>query len=153
MLSSRLIHLIQDHWDTITDRVLRQIRADARIRHLGSLPPSEVRDHAQEILRNLGQWLSRTKEPEFAVRFEGIGRQRRGQGVPLHEVVLAHLIIKERMIDFVRSQGLERTTVDIYAEEELEHLVSHVLDSMIYHVVRGYELALTQDASSGVALT
>ena len=142
MLSSKLIQLIEDHWDPITTRILRDIRHDHRLPHAAGLPESELRERARDILEHLGHWLSPAKEEELARRFERIGRQRFEESIPLHEVVLAYLIVKDRMLEFVRGQGIGETTVERYAEEELEHSVGRFFDSMIYHVVRGYEAAL-----------
>jgi hypothetical protein len=45
------------------------------------------------------------------------------------------------MLDYIRDQGIGLSTVEIYAEEELEHQVGVFFDSVIYHVVRGYQNA------------
>ena len=48
--------------------------------------------------------------------------------------------------------GLPQTSLEIYAEEELEHRLNRFMDFLVYHHVRGYEAALrnprhkTQDA-------
>lgn len=144
MLSSKLIQLIEDHWEQITTRVLREIRKDARLVHVGKLPESELRQRAQEILKNLGHWLAVSKEEELAKHYEHLGRLRFEESIPLHEAVLARFIIKDQMIDFVREQGFRQTPMELYAEEELEHRVGRFFDTMIYHVVRGYEEAMRE---------
>jgi hypothetical protein len=142
MLSSRLIHLIESHWEQITTRVLRKIQSDQRLAQVGKLPPSELRERAENILRNLGKWLAASHGEELAARYEQLGRVRFRESIPLQEVVLAHIVIKNEMIDFTREQGLTRTPLDLYAEEELEHSVGHFFDSAVYHIVRGYEGAM-----------
>ncbi len=143
MFSSRLIQLIEGHADQITSNIIRQIRSDPKLRELGELPESDLQDKARGILKNLGQWLS-SKDDEIASHFELLGRMRFEESVPLHEILRALQIIKERMIGFARDQGIVDTAVDIYAEEELEYSVDRLFDHLIYHFVRGYEAAMRE---------
>jgi hypothetical protein len=57
------------------------------------------------------------------------------------------------MLSFVRDQGLGQTTVEVYAEEELEHHVGLFFDCVVHCLVRGYEdemrQALHQTVASG----
>ncbi len=152
MLSSKLIQLIEDHWERITARVLGKIRKDPRLVHVGQLPESDLRERAQEILKNLGHWLAASQEEELARHCERLGRLRFVEDIPLHEAVLARLLIKEEMIEFVRDQGLRQTHMELYAEEELEHRVSRFFDRMIYYVVRGYEGAMREGLAPGGVL-
>jgi hypothetical protein len=144
MLSSKLIQLIEDHWDPITTCILEEIRHNPRLRHVGGLPESDLRERARDILERLGHWLSSSREDEMARRFEAVGALRFSESIPLAEVVLAYLIVKERMLDFVRGQGMAQSTVALYAEEELEHCVGQFFDSMTYYVIRGYERAMAE---------
>jgi hypothetical protein len=48
-------------------------------------------------------------------------------------------LLKSRIVDFARSQGLARNSLEIYVEEELENRVSFFFDWLLYHVVLGYE--------------
>jgi hypothetical protein len=141
MLSSKLVRLIEDHWDPLTARIIAEIRNDARLPHVGALPESDLRERARDILERLGHWLTQSSEHELARHFENIGRQRHQEGMPAHEVVLAYLKIKGRMIEFVRGQGIGQNAIELYAEEELEHSVGQFFDNAIYHVIRGCEQA------------
>ncbi len=148
MLSSKLIRLIEDHWNPITASILEEIRRNPRLRHIGGLPESELRERARDILEHLGHWLTTSQEDELARHFEHIGGVRFAEGIPLAEVALAYSLVKERMLEFVRGQGLAQTPVALYAEEELEHCVGRFFDSMTYHVIRGYEQSLHHAAAA-----
>jgi hypothetical protein len=152
MLSSRLIAMVEDHWESIAARVIQQIRQDPELFHLRKMPESELRDMGREISKNLGHWLT-ASEREVARRYEQIGRLRYQQLVPLHESVHALHIVKQAMLSFVRDQGLGQTTVEVYAEEELEHHVGLFFDCVVHCLVRGYEdemrQALHQTVASG----
>ena len=80
----------------------------------------------------------------LARRCEALGRQRFGEGIPLHEVVLARFIIKEGLMEFVRDHAFVETSFQLYAEEELERSVGHFFDRMIYYVICGYEEAMRE---------
>ena len=103
-------------------------------------------ERGQLILENLGYWLSAGREPEIEQRYEALGKARFEESIPLHESVRALAIIKDKMIDFVRDQGLARTSVDLYAEEELERRVGRFFDALTIHMVRGYETAWSRAA-------
>lgn len=141
-----LIQMIEDHSEQITSRVMRKIRHDPELRDVSRLPESELRDRAQEVLKRLGHWLGSGTEEELAKHYEWLGRHRFQESIPLHEVVRSLHILREDMIDFVREQGVGQSTVELYAEEELEHRVGHFFDNLVYHVVRGYEGELRKAA-------
>jgi len=141
MLSGKLIHVIEAHQEQIAASVIREIRHHPDLINLRKLPDVELRERGQLILENLGYWLSAGREPEIEQRYEALGKARFEESIPLHESVRALAIIKDKMIDFVRDQGLARTSVDLYAEEELERRVGRFFDALTIHMVRGYETA------------
>ena len=142
MLSVKLVQLVETHWEQISARILLKIRSDSRLTHVRRLPESELRNRTRELLNNIGDWLGASMDEPLAERSEQLGRQRFEEGIPLHEVVLARFIIKEGLIEFVRDHALVETSLQLYAEGEMEKSVSHLFDRMIYYVVRGYELSL-----------
>jgi hypothetical protein len=141
MLSSKLIRLIEDHWDPIANRILAEICHDARLKHIASLPAGDLRERARDILQRLGHWLSVSKSEELARQYERLGGLRFEESIPLAEVALSYLIVKDRMLEFVRDQGIGESPVAIYAEEEREHCVGRFFDTAVYHIILGYEAA------------
>ncbi|MCW5979841.1 MAG: RsbRD N-terminal domain-containing protein [Bryobacteraceae bacterium] len=151
MVSSKFVNLIESHADRIADGVLRRLSEDRRASHIARLPQSELRESCQRVLKNLGHWLTASSENEIARHYEERGRVRAVEGVPLHEAVLFLFILKEKMLDYTRDQGFTQSTVDLYAEEELEHQVGRFFDSATYHLIRGYESARTGAAAQAIA--
>ena len=47
-------------------------------------------------------------------------------------------------MDFVHDHAFVETSLELYAEGELEKSVGRLFDRMIYHVVRGYEAAMRE---------
>lgn len=146
MLSHRLVRLIEDHAGEITAGAIQQIRAETELNHIARLPSSELEDWGKQILSSLGAWMSTFRDTSLAAHHEDLGRLRFREDVPLHEAVHALNLLKWRMVDFVRNQGFAQTSVELYAEEELEHRVGRFFDWMCYHLVRGYETALREAA-------
>lgn len=141
MLSGKLIHLIEAHQEQITNNVLRGIHNHPDLVHLRKFPDAELRDRGRLILENLGHWLAAGNEEEITRRYETLGKDRFEESIPLHESLRALCITKDKMIDFVRGQGLSRNSVDLFAEEELELRVGRFFDALIIHMARGYETA------------
>lgn len=139
MLSARLIHLIEAHQEEISARVLHDIRRHPELTHIRNLQDLELRDRGRQILAHLGKWLAEAREEELAREYEHIGKTRHEEGIPLHESVRALFIIKDKMIDFVKDQGITRDSMELYAEEELERRVDRFFDQLVIHLVRGYE--------------
>ena len=146
MVSRTLIQMIEDHCESITVRIVRKLREDPLLPHMGKLPDSELRDRVQDVVKNLGHWLVPGQEGEIARRYELLGRRRHEESIPLHEVVRALHTLKDGILDHVREQGLGRTAVQLYVEEELEQRVSRFFDGAVYHVVCGYEGAMHRAA-------
>jgi hypothetical protein len=103
---------------------------------------SELRDRGLILLENLDRWLAAGSEEEIGRRYYEIGRRRLEQGVPLHECVRALCIIREQVLDFVEEQLFAKTTLELYAEEELDRHMGRFFDMLTIHLVQGYEAAL-----------
>lgn len=142
MLSHRLIQVIEDHCEQLTDQVIRRIRMDPELTHIGQLPTSDLHESRSILIRNLGAWLAGEDRSKLRNHYEEIGRERFEGGIPLHECVRGLHILKQEIVDFARNQGFAQSPVEIYAEEELERRVDRFIDFLLYHLVRGYEGAL-----------
>jgi hypothetical protein len=139
MVSTHLIRMIESHAEQITVDAIQGIRQDPELTVLKNLPDAELRSWAGHILKHLGDWLAASGDQQIASCYQGLGKLRFEEHVPLHESVRNFQALKDLIVTYVRNQGMRQTTVEIYAEEELEHLLSRFFDKMVYHVVRGYE--------------
>jgi hypothetical protein len=141
MLSTNLVRMIESHAEQIIAEAIRRVRQDAELPHLNKLADAELRGWAGHILKHLGDWLTVSDEKQIASCYQGLGRLRFEEHVPLHESVRNFQALKDLTVSYVRNQGARQTTIELYAEEELEHSLYKFFDKMIYHVVRGYESA------------
>jgi hypothetical protein len=142
LLSARFIRLIEDHREQIGAAAISAIRQGPELSHMGRLPESELRDWASGILMCLQCYPVPAEREELSSRFQKVGRQRFEEAIPLHEAIRSLQVLKGKIINFVRNEGLARNSLDVYAEQELEHEVGLLFDRLLYSVALGYEEAL-----------
>jgi hypothetical protein len=144
LLSGRLIHLIEAHQEQIVNSVIDEVRLDPELVRLRKLSDAELRERGQQILENLGYWMAAGHQAEIAQRHEILARTQFEQSIPLHESVRVLCIIKYKTFDFVSGHLMAKTSLELYAEEELERRVGRFFDALIIHMARGYEAASRQ---------
>jgi hypothetical protein len=146
MIPTRLVQQIEDHWEAVHARFLRMLRAQPELVQINRLPESELQDISRRLLRNLSRYLSAGASTEISLIYERVGRENHLHGRPLSETIRGLQLLKAAAVGFVRDQGIFDTSVDLYAEEELEHALGHFFDLLIYHIALGYEQAATLPA-------
>jgi hypothetical protein len=146
MPASKLLRLIEDHWEAITSATIGKLRQDRVFEHIARLPDSELLEWGEGILRNINRWILEGREGEVAERYEGLGKLRFQEAIPLHEAVRGLQVLKDIIVEFVRNQGNGQTAMEIYVEEDIEHRVGKFFDCLVYHLVHGYEAALREAA-------
>jgi hypothetical protein len=142
MLSTRLVHHIEAHADTLASMVVNRFRDNEDLSGYHSLSEVSLYDRVRELCANLGEWLSEKSEDHLRERYEALGRQRFKEGVPLHQVVLALQVTKARILAYARSGGFGETALELYGREELELRIAHFFDRAVYYLVREYERSL-----------
>jgi hypothetical protein len=145
MVSPKLIHQIEDHWEAIAARTIRRARNCTDLPHLRDLPASEVQLISQRTLHNLGEWLHNSPDRDITQRYEEIGRQRLKDGMLLHEAVRGMQLMKESTLEYIREEGFTASPVEILAEEELEFRLGRFFDRLVFHLVKGYEVEMRRE--------
>lgn len=141
MVSAKLVHQMEDHWEAITARFLRRLRQHSGLPHISRMPESELTETCRKLLKRLGHWLISCSEEEIASLYEKVGHDRYVQGIPLSESIRAVQLLKEACLDYIRDEAFVQTSVDLYAEEELELQLGRFFDLLIFYLARGYERA------------
>lgn len=106
---------------------------------------SELREFGQDLLQNLGHWLTSGQEAAIAARYEELGKRRYTAGIPLHESVHAFCIMKQRVLDFVEEHVINKNSLELYEQEELDRRLGRFFDLLTIHLVRGYEHELRME--------
>ncbi len=138
MWVGRLVDLIEDHADELTDRLVRRMREDPRATGYHRFDDEELGERAREVYSHLGRWLGETSESAVESEYFRLGKIRRAEGIPLSEVVMALLLVRRNLWHFVEAQGAD-TSLELRQELDLELLVVRFFDRAIFHTVRGYE--------------
>ena len=138
MWVGRLVNLIEDHADELTGRLVRSVREDPRTIGYRQFGDEELGKRAREVYSHLGQWLGATSEGAVESEYFRLGKIRRAEGIPLSEVIMALLLVRRNLWQFVESQGAD-TSLELRQQLDLELLVVRFFDRAIFHTVRGYE--------------
>jgi hypothetical protein len=146
MISARLVQLIESNGEQIIDRMVAQIRREPEMIQTRSLLDHELREWGQDLLHNLGHWLSAGNEQDLALRYERLGKLCFEQGIPLHEAVRGLSVLREKMLDLAEEYLISNSSVELYAEEELDRRLGRFFDLLIVHLVRGFEQAIRKVA-------
>jgi len=148
MISARLVHLIESNGDHIIDRVAEQIRREPEMTHGKSVLDYELHGLGQDLLHRLGDWLSSGTVHDLAQRYERFGALCYRQGIPLHQAVRGMSLLREKMLDVAQEHMISNSSIELYAEEELERRLGRFFDRLVMHLARGFEEAAREQAAS-----
>jgi len=151
MISARLVHLIESNGDQIIDRVVAQIRREPEMTHTRSLLDHELREWGQDLLHNLGHWLSAGNEHDLVLRYERLGKLCFEQEIPLHEALRGMCLLREKMLDLAEEHLISNSSVELYAKEELDRRLGRFFDLLAIHLVQGFEEAVRRPAVARAA--
>ena len=151
MLSGKLVHLIESHWEEIISGVIARVRREPQMEHYRARVESEMREWGQVLLENLGHWLTPGGE-EIGHRYEEIGRQRFEADVPLHESVRC-LCIRARAGARLRGGAclLEEQLSNCMPRKSCDRRLGRFFDMLTIHMVKGYEDAMRKRAPASPA--
>lgn len=138
MLPGRLVALIEGHAEELTSRVVAKLREDPRTMDYRRFDESELADRARNVYAHLSHWLEAASESAVEEEYRRLGAKRREERVPLGQVVMALLLTRRNLWNFVESQGAD-SILELRQHLDLELLVVRFFDRAIYHTVRGYE--------------
>lgn len=141
MIALRLVKLIEDHSDELARGLMRKLASREDLADLRKVPPEEMRLRVYEVYRHLSEWLTERPETEVVKRYMEIGQRRAGQGVPVSTVVAALAAVKTQLWEFLKSEALPDSPLEIFGELELLERVDQFFDRATVSVVRGYEEA------------
>jgi hypothetical protein len=152
MLSYRLVRLIESHAGALAEGLEQKVKASVQVTHFRDISAQEMRERVYEIYRHLGEWLLGKNELDIEQRYREIGARRAQQNVPLSEVVQAIVLVKENLWEFLKSEAVAESAVEILGELELLQMLEMCFDRAIYYAVVGYEQEIAGPARGQDAL-
>ena len=150
MLANRLIQMIENHSEALTQETLQDVLTNENSISFRKVPRTELKPRIAALYQNLGKWIGNPNEDYIRQEYEDWGRTRFRQGIPFSEIVYVLMLTKKHLRKFIREHGLvafsgdrvtpgELVPVELYSIQELNYLVGDFFDRALYHLVRGYE--------------
>ena len=158
MLANRLIQLIENHSEALTQAALHDVLTNENTLAFRKVPRAELKPRIAALYQNLGKWIGNPNEDDIRQEYEDWGRTRFHQGIPFSEIVYVLMLTKKHLRKFIREHGLvnfsgdrvmpdELVPIELYSIQELNYLVGDFFDRALYHLVRGYEMAAMAHAA------
>jgi hypothetical protein len=144
MVYLELLQLIEDNADDLTRRICKDLLTRAETKGYRILSDERLSERVHDVCSKLGLWLGKDKYTRGEIRriYTELGRKRYREGIPLHEVVLAFMLIKRHLWLYVQEKNFFDSTYELSQALELNNNVVFFFDRAIYFVTMGYEEAL-----------
>jgi hypothetical protein len=144
MISEKFVRLIKDNIDEIVKYWCSEIHENETTPAFRSVEAQVCVPYGTTVLRQLGDWLDEKKKPsELKDMYIELGKQRADEGLPIEDIVSAHLLLKRHIWLFVLSHGFLSTAFELYQVLEINNRVVNFFDHLIYYMVYGYETKTT----------
>ncbi len=139
MISQRLLRLVQQNADRLTNDLTAELRRDPRTGAYHKLSEEDLHERALDLFHNLGQWLSSRTEFAVQTRYEAFGRRRFQERIPFSQALFALTTAKNILLNFIRGAVAAESAAELPLEYELAAAVSQFFDKALYHAATGYE--------------
>lgn len=138
-LSGRLIRIVEDHAQTLTEGTIHKLQASPRTSSYHELSYGELHERVYEVYHNLGRWLWEKSSSAVETWYNELGEARCKEGVPLGQVLWALILTKDHLIDFLDATCFADSAVELYQQQEFDRVICHFFDRAIGYAAEGYE--------------
>ena len=139
MFALRLVRLIEEHADQLSEGLLKKLKnSEACADLLGLVSDDELKHRTFEIYRHVSDWLVTRTYEEVEQRYIGLGARRAQQDVPFSQMLYAIQSVKEQLWEFLRQEGLFEPQ-ELLGEFELLFALDRYFDRIAYFAAVGYE--------------
>ncbi len=146
MLAKRLVNMVEEHAEQLTDAVVLALRTDSRTPAYHRLGRQEEHARVFAVIHNLGRWLDTESDTDTERDYRRLGGMRFSQRVPLAEVICALTLTKQIIRHFIEVEGWMDSALDLRQQLEVHALISRFFERAIYFTVLGYEVASRVEA-------
>jgi hypothetical protein len=155
MVYLSLLQLIEDNADELTRRMCKDLVSRDETKGYRILSDDKLYERVHDVYSKLGSWLGTDKHTTGEVKkvYTELGKKRYREGIPLHEVVLAFMLIKRHLWLYVQEQQFFDSTYELYQALELNNKVVLFFDRVIYLVTMGYEEELRKEKEERTQVT
>lgn len=147
MISGNLVDLIKENADELTRRLMKDLLSREETKSYRTFPENVTYDRVHDVYNRLDIWLGRElPKAEVERIYVEVGRKRFQEGIPLHELLMALMLIKRHLWLFVLERHFFDSTFQISQALELNNRVVLFFDRMMFFCTVGYEQELTRGA-------
>ena len=151
MLSGRLVRMVEDHAEQLTNGLIADLKENPRTTDYHKLTEAEIHRRVYNVYHDLGEWLGKEGETLVETHYTALGKRRAADNVPLSQVLYALIKTKTHAIEYVRRAGLFDSAVDLYQLQEFRRLVDRFFDKAMYYTALGYEKELALHPAAPLA--
>jgi len=139
LISDALVSIVEEHAEEISARWLEVVRSSPSTPTYAELPAGVALERAIRALSSFCLWLSSGEHNKEVEEFyRTLGRQRRKQGFPMHEVLSALTLLRREIYTFIGEREDLVNLMEVYRAMELSRRVVLFFDKALYHAARGF---------------
>jgi hypothetical protein len=139
MLIPNLMLAIESHADRLAKDFVADLNQNPKTPCLRRRDTEELERVARDLYAQIAKWLSETNPEEVEAKFKARARRQRKAGIPLSEIVMAVILLKKHVWEFVKRNAEVDSINDLYQRDEVMIRVAEFFDRVLYAVARGYE--------------
>jgi predicted CopG family antitoxin len=143
-LSDRLIKIIERNAEELAEGTVRKLQTDPRTPSYHNLSHDELYERGYAVYHDLGRWLWDKSTESVQSWYHDLGEMRRAEGVCLSEVLWALIVTKDQLLEYLAAWAMADSAVELYQQQEFDHLISHFYDRAIFYAAEGYERATVE---------
>jgi len=141
MLYKKFISLIQEHAEQLTSNWIKEVKNNPATPGYKNIPEDILHKRAYDDYLKLAKLLLEV-EPTFKTQAEHymkLGRDRANEGLKLSELIYALILSRVVLWQYVVSQGLINSALELHQALEFYQKISNFYDKAAYFVACGYE--------------
>jgi len=149
MLYNRLIRIIENHAESLTQSWIREVKTNEATKSYRNFPDSVLHDSVYDIYSRLSYWLKKEESTleDIAEFFILLGRERAKQGFKLSEVIYSIILARVELWNYISNQGLFEDSMELHRALEFSQRLNYFYDKAIYFATVGFE-PVGEDESS-----
>jgi hypothetical protein len=147
MFYFQLLDLIKDNANELTRRLCKDLLSMEETKGYRKFSYEVMYERVFDVYNKLSSWLGMDDHTTGEVMkvYTELGRKRYREGIPLHEVILAFMLIKRHLWVFIQEKQFFESTYEFSQALELNNKVVLFFDRVIYFVTMGYEEELLKN--------
>jgi hypothetical protein len=147
MFYFQLLDLIKDNANELSRGLCKDLLSMEETKGYRKLSYEVIYERVFDVYNKLSSWLGTDDHTAGEIRkvYTELGKKRYREGISLHEVVLAFMLVKRHLWMFIQKKQFFESTYEFSQALELNNKVVLFFDRVIYFVTMGYEEELRKN--------